>query len=193
MTVFISEKDLSPSASNLKERSNLKNRFDQINNLRNSEEIKNFDHNDTISEKIVEGDESLECIDQDDYRLSSSTKMPQQEIIQKLNFLKEPDVNYNSLLNFQVIEPAKKDKTELNNQANDLTSFIWDGILDEIYAKMFEPRVIVPYLRQKALEESKILEERNHENPSESDRSELTGGSTEHISETTVENEQELC
>ena len=150
MTVFISEKDLSPT-SNTKDRSNLNNRIQEINCLREKEEDKNQTKKDIASwsKEIVVNDQ----FKNKNHMPNSSTAISQEEIIQKLNFLKEPEINYNQLLNQKIDsninEANNQNIDEINCQTEEIEKYAYQMILDEIYSEMYPQRVIIPYLRQK--------------------------------------------
>ena len=192
MTVFISEKDLSPT-SNAKDRSNLNNRIQEINCLREKEENKEQASNAVGSEKLDQNNPDNSINNKENLKPVIS----QEEIMQKLNFLKEPEINYNKLLNQKIEsdnEDVKNQNLEIvNGQTDEIERYAYQMILDEIYSDMYPQRVIVPYLRQKF--DHDIIEETSppKEDISESDTSISHTDTGVQISDTTVDQESELC
>ena len=85
-----------------------------------------------------------------------STAISQEEIMQKLNFLKEPEINYNQLLNQKIEsdinEANNQNIDEINNQTDEIENYVYQMILDEVYSEMYPQRVIIPFLKQKFID-----------------------------------------
>ena len=194
MTVFISEKDLSPT-SNTKDRWNLNNRIQEINCLHQKEEDKKQIKEDVASKskEIVVNDQSKNK----SHMPNPSTAISQEEIMQKLNFLKEPEINYNQLLNQKIEsdtnEANNQNIDEINNQTDEIENYVYQMILDEVYSEMYPQRVIVPFLKQKFIDDIDWKHSSSKEESSDSETS-ISHTNTElQISDTTLDQDSELC
>jgi len=135
MTVYISEKDLSPANQASNNRSNLKTRFEYLweKSLSESQEFNNLWDTKILSASIIEEEKSKnENENNQENILSKSDQISQEKLINKLMLLKEPEINYTALLTRRSnIQENKRNLSEHNEQISQLVNNIWEVMLNE--------------------------------------------------------------
>lgn len=182
MTVFISEKDLSPTGWNAESRTNLNTRIECIREDRSFEVEELQEEHDSVSghKRRLSQEMPWESQSNKENTNHSQNQISKEELMKRFNSMLEPNVNYSQLLLASNVKKAPEiSSKEVQASTDEITDYIFSCIFNEIKQELHPQRVIVGYIRNKVESSSSVQEEISE--------------SEEIISDSTTESENELC
>ena len=188
VTVFISEKDLSPSDPFCSDKhSNKKSRIECL------QEKASQIHEDS-SEEIIQSQNLLEKTKKSSPEEKENVPLSQKpicaELLKQFEFMKEPEINMVNILKNTMDSKNKEEKSKLQKENKEhgeiISNILYDHLLEYLSSNMVPPRVNVPELRSKF--EQRLPHGNESGSSSSSESLEMSVNTDDNIKDTTLLN-----